>query len=160
MNIIFKNIFLEGKLVPGNLHMNMMVSGALEVLAYTVAIFAFLRWAIISVVFGICNFSHPWSYLYLIFLLIVDWVADFLSPLSWPLLAWLSSWQRQPIIKRPRWNIFFFVCYRFFSQARSGNLCWIQYLEFNSIYQYDCELSLYHVIFFDFKGMIFWKTFM
>merc|ERR1712130_745906 len=32
-----------GKLVPGNLHMNMMVSGALEILAYTVAIFAFLK---------------------------------------------------------------------------------------------------------------------
>ena len=120
MNIIFKNIFLEGKLVPGNLHMNMMVSGALEVLAYTVAIFAFLRWAIISVVFGICNFSHPWSYLYLIFLLIVDWVADFLSPLSWPLLDWLSSWQRQLIIRRPRWNIFFFVCYRFFHKQGVG----------------------------------------
>ena len=38
----FLYLFL-GKLVPGNLHMNMMVSGALEVLAYTVAIFAFLR---------------------------------------------------------------------------------------------------------------------
>ena len=36
---------LAGKLVPGNLHMNMMVSGALEILAYTVAIFAFLKWA-------------------------------------------------------------------------------------------------------------------
>ena len=38
-----KSRHLAGKLVPGNLHMNMMVSGALEILAYTVAIFAFLK---------------------------------------------------------------------------------------------------------------------
>ena len=85
---------LAGKLVPGNLHMNMMVSGALEILAYTVAIFAFLKWA---------------SFLPWIFLIppIVDWVAVSLSPCSWPLLEWLSSWHRQLTIKPQRWEILF-----------------------------------------------------
>jgi len=43
-NLVYYGLtFNLGKLVPGNLHMNMMVSGALEILAYTVAIFAFLK---------------------------------------------------------------------------------------------------------------------